>query len=355
MKRAVVAASAAVVGVLLSGCSSAAPHAVTVQQQKRALAKALTVGRGPATAAVVPQVRLGLMADSLDATGLAAVRLGYFAVQLGGTALDAVPYESAAAEERALVSGRLDAAYVDPVAAVQAWQATGGQFRIMSGAASGGTELVAHRTVTSVRQLAGKLVAAPAGSEAAAALAAWLHGAGVSATSADAWEAGPALLAAFRAGTIAAAWEPAPLDSQLVRAGGHVLAGRVDARGGEPTTAVLVVSERFLVAHSAEVDDLLKGQMEANELLSTDPAAGLAAAGTELASILRNGIPRRLVTDSLAQVHVTNAPGEASILAEARTASAAGLLRPFGSLGSIFDLGPLNLLLRAAGQPAVSG
>jgi hypothetical protein len=41
------------------------------------------------------------------------------------------------------------------------------------------------------------------------------------------------------------------------------------------------------------------------------------------------------------------------VLARARHAAAAGLLKPFPSLTALFDLGPLNQLLRTSGQAQI--
>jgi NitT/TauT family transport system substrate-binding protein len=63
----------------------------------------------------------------------------YYLADLGsGTALDAVAYTNAGAESRALARGDLDAAYLDPVEAISAWQASHGDFRIVAGASSAG-------------------------------------------------------------------------------------------------------------------------------------------------------------------------------------------------------------------------
>jgi NitT/TauT family transport system substrate-binding protein len=88
-----------------------------------------------------------------DAIALAGIGCGYFQQNLGpGTTLDAIAYSSSAAEAAAFAHGQLDAAYINPVAAVGAWQATRGQIRIIAGAASSadGTDTQYARTVLAV-------------------------------------------------------------------------------------------------------------------------------------------------------------------------------------------------------------
>jgi len=65
---------------------------------------------------------------------------------------------------------------------------------------------------------------------------------------------------------------------------------------------------------------------------------------------------RRRGRGSAAELTFTNDPLAASVLTEARHAAAAGLLRPLpGSLAGMYDLGPLNTFLRAAGERPVPG
>ena len=85
------------------------------------------------------------------------------------------------------------------------------------------------------------------------------------------------------------------------------------------------------------------------------PAAAWSPAGTELTDLFGHSLPAPLLAASFTQLTYTNDPLAATVLAEARHAAAAGLLTMPGSLTGLFDLGPLNKLLRAAGQLAVPG
>jgi ABC-type nitrate/sulfonate/bicarbonate transport system substrate-binding protein len=69
------------------------------------------------------------------------VQKDYFQQDLGAAViLQPVPYPSAAAEATALAAGKLDAAYLDPMTAVQLWQDSRGQLlRVIAGASSSGT------------------------------------------------------------------------------------------------------------------------------------------------------------------------------------------------------------------------
>ena len=358
MRRAVSAAAAAgLVAVLAAGCSSPQPPTVTTvrQQQGRDAGKALSVGHGIDVAAALPQVRLGLMDDLCDGSGLAAAGLGYFGQELGaGVRLEPEGYSSPAAEAAALAAGRLDAAYIDPVAALAAWQARGGPLQIISGAGAGGAELVAGRRYTRPGQLADTTLAAPPGSSQAAGLKAWLSARGISADAAMPGTSPQAAVAAVTGGHAAAAWEPAPFDAQITAAGGHILAGRARPASAAPT-AVLAVRTAFLARHRAWAQALLKAQVRAGLLMDTDPAAGHRAAAAELTALLGRKLPARILTAGFAQIRYTDNPEASSLLAQARQAATAGILKPVRSLGRLVNLDPLNRLLRATGQQPVTG
>ena len=206
--------------------------------------------------------------------------MGYFGADLPGMIVDPVPFTTNAAEVAALEGGQLDAAYMDPVAAVSAWQSSpGGLIKVIAGAASGGAELVVRSGITSARQLAHAPVAAPAGGAQQAALDAWLRQQGQSSPGAGhITMTSSYLVRELKAGHIAGAWEPAPQDAQMVAAGGHVLVNEASLwPGGRFATEVLVVTQRYLSAHPEAVNGLLKGHIQAENLITTTPASAAQA------------------------------------------------------------------------------
>ena len=61
-----------------------------------------------------------------------------------------------------------------------------------------------------------------------------------------------------------------------------------------------------------------------------------------------------MLAESLRYLTFTDDPIASSLAADARHAAAVGLLKPV-NLSGIYDLGPLNELLKAAGEAQVSG
>jgi ABC-type nitrate/sulfonate/bicarbonate transport system substrate-binding protein len=255
----IAALAAAGVAALVAGCSSSAgPH----------YSHAAQTGAGgsaaAAAAAAVPApsntVSLGFVAGAGDGVALVGVRDGLFREDLGSSvALVARQYGSSAAAESALARGQLDAAYLSPVSAVAAWQATRGGVRVLAGAAA--------------------------------------------------------------------------------------------SRG--QSAVLLVVTGKFLRSQSARVQGLLKGQVQASQLLQLNPLSAWRMAAAELTALgQRTSVPQ--FAREAGTFTFSCDPFQASVLAQATTAAKAGTLRPVSSLRLMFYLAPVDQLLQAAGFAPVT-
>ena len=118
-------------------------------------------------------------------------------------------------------------------------------------------------------------------------------------------------------------------------------------------TTNLVVTQSFLAAHPSVVNGLLKGQIKANDYIKQNPAGAQAAANAELTKLVGKGIKPGVLPAAFKLITFTNDPDAASLSQDAKEAVAVGLLQPV-NLSGIYDLGPLNKLLKAAGEPQVS-
>ena len=82
--------------------------------------------------------------------------------------------------------------------------------------------------------------------------------------------------------------------------------------------------------------------------------APVAAPPFELASVSGKALKSSLLTASFAQITFTNDPIASSLETDAQHAVTVGLLKPVSNISGLYDLGPLNKLLAAAGQQQVS-
>jgi sulfonate transport system substrate-binding protein len=347
MRRILASATAAVgAALLLAACSSGSSSTSSSGSANDAAAAPVTV-------------RLGYLANITHAPALIGVKEGFFTKALGSAGtLKTTTFTSGTQETTAILSGQLDAAYVGPNPAINAWQKSNGTaIKIVSGVATGGASFVVKPSITSAAQLKGQGVATPSlGNTQDVAARYWLKQQGLATTTTGGGDVSvrptstnaDAVLE-FQSGQIAGASEPAPYDVEMVNDGGKVLFS-------EPgVTTLLVVTQSFLSAHPAIVADLIKAQVEANDFIKSNPTQAEADANAELAAYTGKPLKSSLVTASFKEITFTDDPDEASLTQDASEAVSLGLLKPVSNLSGIFDLGPLNTALAAAGEPTISG
>jgi NitT/TauT family transport system substrate-binding protein len=333
--------------LLIAGCSSGGSSS--------SAASSGSAGAGSSAASVT--VRVGYLANITHAPALIAVKNGYFTKELGsaGTVKTTV-FTSGTQETTAILSGQLDAAYVGPNPAINAWQKSGGTaIKVISGVATGGASVVVKPSITSASQLKGQSLASPSlGNTQDVALRYWLKqndlttsttgGGDVSirptSTNSDA-------VLEFKSGQIAGASEPSPYDVEMVQDGGKVLLS-------EPgVTTVLMVTQSFLNAHPAIVADLLKANLDALNFIKSNPAQAQADANDELAAYTGKPLSAKVIGPAFKEITFTDNPDATSLTQDAQQAESVGLLSPV-NLNGIFDLTPLNNILTADDDPTVS-
>jgi NitT/TauT family transport system substrate-binding protein len=345
MRRVTAAAIVGAALLLAAGCSSSS-------------AGTTSSGSGSGNADPAPvTVRLGFLENITHASALVGLKEGFFTKALGSAGtLKPTAFSTGTEETTALLAGQLDAAYVGPNPAINAWQKSGGSaIKIVSGAATGGASVVVTKGITSAGQLKGKTLATPSlGNTQDVALRYWLKQNGITTTSTGGGDAAikpttpnSAAVLEFKSGQIAGGSEPAPYDIEMVSDGGTVLLS-------EPgVTTLLVVTQSFLSAHPAVVADLIKAQIQANDFIKSNLTAAEADANAELATYTGKPLKSSLVAASFKEITFTDDPDESSLTTDASQAVSLGLLKPV-NLSGIFDLGPLNQALTAAGEPQVN-
>jgi len=346
MRKGLLAAGVAAVAVLAAGCGSSSGSS----------------GSSASGSPVV--VRLGFLANITHEPALVGLEKGFFAKQLGkNVTLKTTVFSSGTEETTAILAGQLDAAYVGPNPAINAWQKSNGTaIKIISGAASGGASLVVKNGITSATQLKGKSLATPSlGNTQDVAARYWLKQHGLTTTPTGGGEVAikpikpnSAAVLQFKSGQLDGGWEPEPYATEMVLDGGTRLVNEASLwPGGKFVTTNLVVTQSFLKDHPSTVNGLLKGQIEANSYINSNPTAAAQAANAELTKLLGKGLPSDILTQSLKYITFTNDPIASSLTADAQHAVAVGLLQPV-KLSGIYDLGPLNKLLQAEAQAQVN-
>lgn len=309
-------------------------------------------------------VRLGYFPNVTHATAIVGVESGILKAALGPDSLELRTFNAGPAAVEALFSGALDATYIGPNPAINAFvQSRGEAVRIVSGATSGGASLVVRPSINGPADLKGRKLATPQrGGTQDVALRHWLKANGLKADLEGGGDVSivpqenAQTLETFRAGQIDGGWVPEPWATRLVREGGGKVL--VDERSlwpeGRFVTTHLVVRTRFLKEHPDAVRRLVEGQVRANELVNADPAEAQRLVNRGLLAITGKALPEAVLQAAWKNLEFTNDPVASSLTASAEHAQGVGLLEK-ANLTGIYDLTLLNQVLSAASQPEVKG
>lgn len=300
-----------------------------------------------------PSLRLGYFPNITHAAALVGVSDGIFARQLGATKLETFTFNAGPAAIEALLSGSLDASYVGPNPAINAFVKSRGEaVRIVAGATSGGAFLVVRPEISGAADLRGQAVASPQlGGTQDVALRSWLAAQGLKTDTSGGGDVSVVpqenaqTLERFRDGKLAGAWVPEPWASRLVlEGGGKVL---VDERDLWPskqyTTTVLLVRKDFLDQHPDRVAALLRGHVEATDWLNNNAGPARTKVNAAIEQLTGKPIGQAIMDRAFPSLTFTTDPQMASLAKSAADAEALGLLKLEGTdLGKLHDPAPLQ-------------
>ena len=318
---------------------------------------------GGGSAGTASTLRLGYFPNVTHATPVVGVAKNFFSERLGSTKLETQTFNAGPAEIEALLGGDLDAGFIGPNPAINAYAKTkGAGIRIISGATSGGAALVVQPGIGSVADLKGKRIASPQlGNTQDVALRAWLKENGLTPSSQG--EQGDVqvepsenatTLQLFQDKKIDGAWVPEPWASRLVLdGGGKVL---VDEKtlwpGGKFVTTHLIVRTEFLEKYPATVKALLEGQVDTDEWIAKNNEDAKSTVNAEIKRITTKALAPAVLDRAWKNIEITTDPVAASLKKSADDAIAAGLLQKV-DLKGIYDLTLLREVLAGRGSATV--
>ena len=313
--------------------------------------------------AEAPAIRVGYFPNITHAPALVGVNKGLFQQALGATKLEPKTFNAGPAAIEALFSGAIDATYIGPNPAINGWATSKGTaLKIIAGSTSGGAGLVVKAGINGPADLKGKKIATPQlGNTQDVALRAWLKSKGLNVDQQGGGDLSvlpqdnATALQAFAQGAIDGAWVPEPnLSRMILESKGKLLVNEKDLwPNGQFVTTQLIVSQTFLKKYPETVKKLLQGNIESIKYIQTNNADAQKAANAQLAALSGKPLKDDVVAAAFKNMTFTNDPIASSLYTSAQHAQDVGLLKPV-DLKGIYDLGPLNALLKADGQPEVS-
>ena len=309
-------------------------------------------------------VRLGYFPNLTHATALVGDQEGIFQKELGGTQLKVSTFNAGPSEIEALNAGSIDIGFIGPSPSINGYtKSKGSNLRIVAGSASGGVKLVVNPDkIKTLDDIKGKKIATPQlGNTQDVAFLNWVSEKGwkvdaqsgkgdVSVVRTD----NKVTPDAYKSGSIDGAWVPEPTASKLVSEGAEVLLDESDLWPDKKFVITnVIVSQKFLKEHPDVVEAVLRGSVKTNAWINANTDKAKASANAKLKELSGKGLGDKVIDGAWPSIQFTDDPLAATLQAQADHAVKAGLLKQ-PDLNGIYDLKPLNKVLKAAGQPEVA-
>ena len=308
-----------------------------------------------------PKVRIGFFANVTHAPALVAQQLRLFEQNLNreGTAVEYVLFNAGPAAIEAMKGGAIDVSYIGPNPSIAGYTSTNGTLlKVVSGATSGGAQLVVKPNIYTVSDLKGKKIATPQlGNTQDVALRSWLKDQGLRTSIAGGGDVtvipteNAQSLTLFKRGDIDGAWLPEPWASRLVlEAGAKVF---LDEKSLWPTgqfvTTNIIASQAFLNQYPGTVRSILQSNNTAIRYIAANVTKSKDLVQEQITKWTGKPLPDSVINRSWGNLRFTWDPLPLTLKKSADDAVAAGLLqlKPNGLTG-IYDVRLLNSVLRAS-------
>ncbi|MFE5629474.1 aliphatic sulfonate ABC transporter substrate-binding protein [Streptomyces sp. NPDC056542] len=309
-------------------------------------------------------VRLGYFPNLTHATALVGDEEGIIQKELGGTQLKVATFNAGPSEIEALNAGSIDIGFIGPSPSINGYtKSKGKNLRIISGSASGGVKLVVNpEKIKTLDDVKGKRIATPQlGNTQDVAFLNWISEKGWK-VDAQSGKGDVSVLRtdnkitpdAYKTGSIDGAWVPEPTASKLVAEGGKVLLDESTLWPDNKFVITnIIVSQKFLTEHPDVVEAVLRGSVNTNKWINANPDKAKASANAKLEELTGKPLGAKVIDGAWPSIRFTDDPLASTLRAQAGHAVKAGLLKQ-PDLDGIYDLRPLNKVLKAAGRPEVS-
>lgn len=323
----------------------------------------------PATAklATAKVVRVGFFANVTHAAALIAQEKKFFERYLDkdGTKIEYVLFNAGPSAIEAMKGGAIDVTFIGPSPAISGYVTTNGELlKIVSGAASGGAQLVVQKSINSLDDLRNKIIATPQlGNTQDVAIRAYLKSKGFT-TSASGEKnvliqptENAQTLTLFRNGQLQGAWVPEPWASRLVlEAGAKVL---LDERTlwpkGDFVTTHLIAKTDFLKKYPGTVRSIVQGNLDAISFAAANKQAAQDAVQAQLLKWTTRKLPDAVIARAWDNLRLTSDPIASTLRKNYEDAVDALLLPVYrqNALRGIYDVRILNTVLKSRKQAVV--
>ena len=308
-------------------------------------------------------IRVGYFPNITHSQALLGLGDGTFQKALGSEVrIIEHTFNAGPAEIEALLAGEIDIGYIGPVPAINGFVRSEGELKIVAGAADAGAVLVARKDagIQDVKGINGKKVAIPQlGNTQDISLRNLMAEAGLrDAAKGDTVSVipveNPDILTLISKGEIDAALVPEPWGSRLVKQANAtvILEANQVWREGKYTTAVVIVSSKFLKEQPELVEKWLAAHVEITERINRDLQNSQVVINNQIKKLTQKSLPEDIVRSSFQRIVVTYNPEADSVREFLRLSVDNGYIKGDPDISGLFDFNLLNKVLQRKGlQP----
>lgn len=310
-------------------------------------------------------IRVGYFPNMTHAQALVGLSDGSFKNALGNKVeLEEHTFNAGPSEIEALLAGEIDLGYIGPGPAINGYVKSHKGLQIIAGASDEGAVLVARKgsNIKSAKDLNGKKVAVPQlGNTQDITLRGLLKSAGLK----DASKGGsvtivpaenPDILTLIGKGEVDAALVPEPWGSRLVKQAGASVVLDADKvwPNGTYSTAVVIVSSHFLKEHPDLVDKWLKAHVDLTEKINKDGTNSKKIINEQIKKLTQKSLSQDVLDNSFKRIVVTNNPEVNSVKEFVKLSVDNGYLKEQPDISGLFNLEPLNKVLKEKGLAPIT-
>lgn len=331
-----------------------------------ALALTLTVAvPAHAKPGAAPVVRLGFFANVTHASALIAQQERFFEQYLAadGTKVEYTLFNAGPSAIEAMKGGALDVTFIGPSPSISGYVTTNGELlRIVSGATSGGAQLVVRKNIASLDDLKNKVIATPQlGNTQDVAIRSYLKSKGFT-TSASGTKnvliqptENAQTLTLFKNGQLDGAWVPEPWASRLVlEAGAKVLLDEKELwPKGQFVTTNIIARADFLKQYPKTVSAIIKANLDAVAFAKANPAKAQDDVQAQLLKWTTKKLADDVIARAWSNIELTPNPLSSTLKKNYEDATDALLLPVYkpNALKGIYDVRLLNAILKGRKLP----
>jgi len=255
--------------------------------------------------------------------------------------------------------------YIGPNPTISGYLRSNGEaVRVIAGAASGGAALVVRNDsgINKPEDFHGKRVGSPQlGNTQDVALRAWLKAHGMKPTDKGGDVqviplANPDQLTMFLQKQLDASWAPEPWATRLIHEGNaHLFLDERDLwPKGQFVVTNLIVSPKFLREHPDAVKKWLTAHVELTDWINGHLPEAKRILNDQIEKETGKALPASVLDEAFGRLQITYDPLRSSLLTSAKSAFEAGFLgKQLPDLSGLYELGPLNQILKEQGKQAI--